>query len=78
MKRMQTLVALTCAACLLATVAVAWGQETTSGSLAGRVEDAQHLAVPGATVTVSSAQGAKTYVTDTTGRFFAPYLRPGT
>ena len=52
-------------------------QETTSGSLRGRVSDAQNLAVSGATVSVSSTQGTKTYVTDADGRFFAPYLTPG-
>jgi hypothetical protein len=56
----------------------AWAQETTSGSLGGRVSDAQGLAVPGAAVAVSSSQGVKTYVTDADGRFFAPYLTPGT
>ncbi len=58
--------------------ALASAQETTSGSLGGRVTDAQGLAVPGATVSVTSSQGTKTYVTDTDGRFFAPYLTPGT
>ena len=57
---------------------VAWAQETTSGTIAGSVVDAQGLAVPGATVTISSEQGAKTLVTDSDGRFFAPFLTPGT
>jgi hypothetical protein len=52
-------------------------QETTSGSLHGRVADAQNLAVPGATVSVTSGEGTRTYVTDAEGRFFAPYLTPG-
>jgi hypothetical protein len=52
-------------------------QETTTGSLRGRVADAQSLAVPGASVSVSSGQGTQTYVTDVEGRFFAPYLTPG-
>jgi len=55
----------------------ALAQETTSGSLRGRVSDAQNLAVVGATVSISSGQGTKTYQTDTDGRFFAPYLTPG-
>src|SRR5262245_37641340 len=52
-------------------------QETTSGSIAGQVMDAQGAAVPGATVTLTSAQGTKTSVTEANGRFFAPYLTPG-
>lgn len=70
-------VSIVVAVCLLAVAAVTSGQEMTTGSLTGRVEDAQHLAVPGATVTVSSAQGAKVYTTDSQGRFVAPYLTPG-
>lgn len=63
-----------CAALLFAPPAHA--QETTTGSIAGQVVDAQGLSVPGATVTISSAQGDKTFVTDTEGRFFAPFLTP--
>jgi len=63
---------------LLAAVPLAWGQETTTGSLQGQVVDAQNLPVPGATITVESNQGSKTYTTDGDGRFFAPYLPPGT
>ncbi len=62
---------------LLAAAPLAGAQETTTGSLQGQVIDAQNLAVPGATVTVLSDQGARTYVTDGNGRFFAPYLPPG-
>ena len=39
--------------------------------------DAQGAAIPGATVTISSDQGSKTIVSDSAGRFFAPYLNPG-
>lgn len=52
-------------------------QETTSGSLTGQVFDTQGAPVPGATVTLTSEQGPKTFVTDANGRFFAPYLTPG-
>jgi hypothetical protein len=52
-------------------------QETTSGTLAGRVADAQGLVLPGVTVSVTSSQGTRTYVTDADGRFVAPYLTPG-
>ncbi len=62
---------------ILAAAGFATAQETTGGSLAGQVSDAQGAAVPGATVTIKSPQGIKTVVTDTGGRFFAPYLTPG-
>ena len=62
---------------LLASVGFAAAQETTSGSITGEVTDAQGAPVPGATVTVTSDQGSKTFVTDAEGRFFAPYLTPG-
>ncbi len=63
---------------VLAAALPATAQETTGGTLAGQVTDAQGGAVPGATVTVKSPQGAKTLVTDSGGQFFAPYLTPGT
>ncbi|HET7294940.1 MAG TPA: TonB-dependent receptor [Vicinamibacteria bacterium] len=62
---------------LLACAGLASAQETTSGSIAGQVLDTQGAAMPGATVTITSAQGTKTYVTDANGRFFAPFLTPG-
>ncbi|HEX5473849.1 MAG TPA: TonB-dependent receptor [Vicinamibacterales bacterium] len=65
-------------AMLVCGAGTAIAQETTSGSIAGQVMDAQGLAIPGATVTVTSAQGSKTFVSDDKGRFFAPYLTPGT
>ena len=54
----------------------AFAQETT-GAIAGRIADAQGLAVPGVTVTVTGPQGAKTAVTDAEGRFSIPFLTPG-
>ena len=51
-------------------------QETT-GKIDGRVVDAQSLAVPGATVTVTGPQGIKTATTDADGRFTLPFLTPG-
>ena len=51
-------------------------QETT-GTLTGKLTDTQGLAVPGATVTVTGPQGAKSFTTDTDGRFNAPFLTPG-
>src|SRR5262245_24362420 len=62
-------------ALLFALPAVA--QETT-GTLRGRIVDAQGLAVPGVTVTVTGPQGTKTTVTDAEGRFNVPFLTPGT
>ena len=52
-------------------------QESTTGSIAGRVIDAQNLPIPGATVTIISPQGDRTFITDSAGRFFAPFLTPG-
>jgi len=54
-----------------------WAQETT-GSVNGRVTDAQGLAVPGATVTLTGPQGSKSAVTDADGRYSVPLLVPGT
>jgi outer membrane receptor protein involved in Fe transport len=56
---------------------LAAAQETT-GTIAGRTVDAQGLAVPGATVTVSGPQGQKTAITDGQGRFSFPFVTPGT
>jgi outer membrane receptor protein involved in Fe transport len=49
----------------------------TTGQLAGRLADAQGLPVPGATVTVTGPQGAKTVTTGADGRFNVPFLTPG-
>lgn len=63
-------------ALVLATVGIASAQGTT-GTLAGIVNDAQGAAIPGATVTLTSDQGTKTFVTDSSGRFNAPFLTVG-
>ena len=52
-------------------------QETT-GTLTGRVVDAQGLVVPGATVTITGGQGIKSATCDEQGRFSVPFLTPGT
>jgi hypothetical protein len=65
------------AVCVLLTATLAGAQETTTGSIAGRVVDAQGLAVPGATVTVIAPQGPRTFISDADGAFFAPFLTPG-
>jgi len=60
----------------LAAATPALAQETT-GTIKGRVVDAQGLGIPGANVTVTGPQGAKLAVTDTEGRFNVPFLTPG-
>jgi hypothetical protein len=62
---------------VLAGFGLASAQETTSGSIMGTVVDVQGAPVPGATVTITSEQGSRALVTDSNGRFFAPYLTPG-
>jgi hypothetical protein len=54
-----------------------YAQETT-GTVKGRIVDAQGLAIPGVTVTVTGTQGAKAAVTDAEGRYNIPFLTPGT
>jgi len=61
---------------LLSFVPMSQAQETT-GTLTGRVRDSQGLALPGATVTVTGPQGARSIVTDQEGRFRASFLTPG-
>lgn len=65
------------AAFALAFASLAYAQDTTTGTIAGRIVDAQGLAVPGVTVTVTGPQGVRTTVTDAEGRFNAPFLTPG-
>ncbi len=77
MKSSGPRVSVVLAACLLAAAPLARAQETITGSLQGQVVDSQNLAVPGASVTVTSDQGERTYTTDRNGRFFALYLSPG-
>jgi Carboxypeptidase regulatory-like domain/TonB dependent receptor-like, beta-barrel len=62
---------------ILVMTGLAQGQENTTGSITGRIVDAQNLPVPGASVTVITPQGSRTFVTDNDGRFFAPFLTPG-
>src|SRR5512139_1376969 len=50
-------------ALLLALASIASAQETT-GTLAGKLQDAQGLALPGVTVTVTGPQGVKSAVSD--------------
>src|SRR5262245_52131670 len=64
------------AVCLAGAAARAAAQDTT-GTIAGRIVDAQGLAIPGVTVTAVGAQGARTAVTDGEGRYTVPFLTPG-
>ena len=51
-------------------------QETT-GTISGRIVDAQQLVLPGVTVTATGPQGLKITVTDAEGRFTLAFLTPG-
>ena len=65
--------------CLLAALlfAAPLSARETTGAIAGRVVDAQSLAVPGASVTATGAQRSQTAVTGADGRFTIPFLTPG-
>ena len=63
-------------ALVLASARPLLAQETT-GSIIGRIVDAQSLAVPGVTVTATGPQGAKSTTSDGEGRFVIPFLTPG-
>src|SRR5258705_3460294 len=62
---------------VLALTGLAAAQETT-GAITGRITDAQGLAVPGTTVTVTNNQtgGVRTFVTDADSRYTASNLSP--
>jgi Carboxypeptidase regulatory-like domain/TonB-dependent Receptor Plug Domain len=53
-----------------------FAQETT-GAIAGRIADPQHLPISGAAVTVIGPQGSRATSTDLQGRFSFPFLTPG-
>ncbi len=77
MKLIRSRLVFSAVVALLGCVGYVHAQETTSGSIAGEVLDTQAAPMPGATVTITSPQGVKTFFTDTQGRFFAPFLTPG-
>ena len=60
---MRCRVLLAAAGLILATGLVN-AQESTTGSIAGRVVDVQNLAVPGASVTIVTPQGRRSFTTD--------------
>ena len=68
---------LSVAIALLAGPTSARGQESTTGSITGIVVDGEGVAIPGATVTITSERGTQALFSDVGGRFFAPYLVPG-
>ncbi|MFB3855436.1 MAG: carboxypeptidase regulatory-like domain-containing protein [Vicinamibacterales bacterium] len=77
MRNLSTALGLLVVLLLAAGTGAAAAQEATTGTITGKVVDAQGLPVPGATVIVISPQGSLAFVTDEEGRFFAPFLRPG-
>jgi hypothetical protein len=72
-------VGLSCAAVLLAIVSVAYAQSTT-GTISGRVVDAQGLSIPGVTVVATSPnlQGTRETVTSENGDYILSLLPSGT
>ena len=73
---MKRLILFTAWLLILGSTGSLFAQETT-GSIRGRVADAQGLAVPGVTVTATGLQGAKSATTDGEGRYAIPFLTPG-
>ena len=55
----------------------AFGQETTSGQIEGKVTDDKGQSVPGATISVTGAQGLQAARTGNDGRFSIPFLKGG-
>src|SRR5512144_2580564 len=54
------------------------GAQTLTGTIAGKVTDESGGVLPGVTVTLLSAQGPQTQVTDAKGEFRFIGLQPGT
>ncbi len=59
------------------TAAVAGAQQAATGSIVGRVADADGSPLPGATVTLAAGQGVRMVSTGSDGRFASYYLTPG-
>ena len=69
-----------CLAWLLRVAVATGAAQITTGTIAGRVADPQGLAIPGATVTITSpAQGTRlaSLTTDAKGLYVAPSLPAG-
>ena len=77
---MKSVRTLSCALLLCGFASLLGAQGVQTGTIRGVVRDAQGLAVPGATVTVTSAalQGPRAGTTDATGGYVFPNLPPGT
>ena len=73
---MRRLIFFTAAWLILGSVG-SFAQET-SGTIRGRIVDAQGLPVPGVSVTATGPQGVKSATSETDGRFTFPFLTPGT
>jgi hypothetical protein len=63
---------------LIAVLLLVSGQEVTTGSIGGRVLDPAGGAIGGAQVQITSNQGTRSMEANAEGRFYAPYLTPGT
>jgi hypothetical protein len=57
--------------------ATAQAQQAATGSIVGRVGDAERAPLPGVSVTLTSGQGERATVTGADGRFAVRYLTPG-
>ncbi|HEV8199712.1 MAG TPA: TonB-dependent receptor [Candidatus Polarisedimenticolia bacterium] len=55
-----------------------YGQETTSGTISGRVTDPTGKPIAGAIIIAQSDSGPRTATTDADGNYVLPFLRPGT
>ena len=74
MKKLYVSILIALAAACVADRAAA---QDTTGTISGRIVDAQGLALPGVAVTATGTQGTRAAVTNTEGRFTVPFLTPG-
>jgi hypothetical protein len=74
MKKLCVVVIIAFIACSIGGFASA---QDTTGTISGRIVDAQGLALPGVTITATGSQGSKTAVSGGDGRFTVPFLTPG-
>jgi hypothetical protein len=58
--------------------AVLYSQETTSGTIAGKVLDPAGKPIAGSIIIAESESGPRTATTDEQGNYVLPFLRPGT
>ncbi|HYV17431.1 MAG TPA: TonB-dependent receptor, partial [Verrucomicrobiae bacterium] len=55
-----------------------YGQETTSGTITGKVTDPSGKPIAGTIIIAQSDSGPRTATTDADGNYVLPFLRPGT